>query len=87
MEECTDVDLEEAGRHVLQVSGDTGEDTAAVNSRQQAGVVAVDKTHSEARQTKVFTEAPHEVSSVWVRELEKVEESQDAILLLYYCIT
>ena len=65
--------LKEAGGHVLHVGGDTGEDAAPVNAGQQAGVVAVDEAHPEARQTEVFAEAPHEVSSLWVRELIRTE--------------
>ena len=58
--------------YLLDVNRNTGVDHHPIQALDHVIVIAVDESHPETCQTKVLAHAPHEMSSLWIRNLREM---------------
>ena len=60
--------------YLLYVNRNTGVYHHPIQALNHVLVIAVDKSHPETCQTKVLTHAPHEMGSLWIRNLRGMKQ-------------
>ena len=63
-----------ANLYLLYVNRNTGVYHHPSQALNQVLVIAVDETHPETCQTKVLAHAPHEMGSLWIRNLRGMKQ-------------
>ena len=59
--------------YLLDVNRNTGVDHHPIQALDHVLVIAVDESHPETCQTKVLAHAPHEMGSLWIRNLGEMQ--------------
>ena len=51
-------------------------DTHTIQALNQVSVVTMDESQAKSCQAKIFAQAPHEVSSLWIRKLDYYDKRE-----------